>query len=104
MISSISQISGASSAASSSLLPSSPTSTASKTSGLDFSQILSQISSGAVDTIQKGEAMSIAGIEGKAPVQQVVEAVMSAEQTLQTVIAIRDKAVAAFQQVAQMAI
>jgi flagellar hook-basal body complex protein FliE len=56
------------------------------------------------DTMKAGEAASIAGIQGKASVQQVVEAVMSAEQTLQTAIAIRDKVVAAYQEIARMAI
>jgi len=46
----------------------------------------------------------MAGIEGKASVQQVVDSVMSAERTLQTGIAIRDKAVAAYQQISQMQI
>jgi hypothetical protein len=34
--------------------------------------------------LRAGEAASIAGIQGKASTQQVVEAVMSAEQSLQT--------------------
>jgi flagellar hook-basal body complex protein FliE len=44
------------------------------------------------------------GLEGKANVQQVVENVMSAERTLQTTLAIRDKTVAAWQQISQMPI
>ena|SRR3712207_6257424 len=70
----------------------------------NFSDMMAQVATSAVDTMKAGEAASIAGIQGKASVQQVVEAVMSAEQTLQTAIAIRDKVVAAYQEIARMAI
>jgi flagellar hook-basal body complex protein FliE len=69
-----------------------------------FTDMMAQVATSAVDTMKAGEAASIAGIQGKASVQQVVEAVMSAEQTLQTAIAIRDKVVAAYQEIARMAI
>jgi flagellar hook-basal body complex protein FliE len=70
----------------------------------DFGQVLAQVSSDAVNTIKTGEATSIAGLQGTANVQEVVQAVMSAEQTLQTAIAIRDKVVAAYQEITRMAI
>ena len=73
-------------------------------STVSFSDMMAQVATSAVDTMKAGEAASIAGIQGKASVQQVVEAVMSAEQTLQTAIAIRDKVVAAYQEIARMAI
>jgi flagellar hook-basal body complex protein FliE len=69
-----------------------------------FGEMMAQVASTAVDTLKAGEAASIQGIQGKASVQQVVEAVMSAEQTLQTAIAIRDKVVAAYQEISRMAI
>jgi len=69
-----------------------------------FSDVMTQVATSTIDTLKAGEAASIAGIQGKASVQQVVEAVMSAEQTLQTAIAIRDKVVAAYQEIARMAI
>jgi flagellar hook-basal body complex protein FliE len=69
-----------------------------------FGDMMAQVASTAVDTLKAGEAASIQGIQGKASVQQVVEAVMSAEQTLQTAIAIRDKVVAAYQEISRMAI
>lgn len=74
------------------------------TAPVSFSDMMAQVATTAVDTMKAGEAASIAGIQGKASVQQVVEAVMSAEQTLQTAIAIRDKVVAAYQEIARMAI
>jgi Flagellar hook-basal body protein len=70
----------------------------------DFGAILGQVSSGAVDSLKAGEAAAISGVEGKVPVQQVVEAVMNAEQSLHAAIAIRDKAVSAYQALTQMAI
>jgi flagellar hook-basal body complex protein FliE len=71
---------------------------------VSFSDMMAQVATSSIDTMKAGEAASIAGIQGKASVQQVVEAVMSAEQTLQTAIAIRDKVVAAYQEIARMAI
>jgi flagellar hook-basal body complex protein FliE len=73
-------------------------------SDTDFGQILASASANAVGTLKSGEAASIAGIQGKASVQQVVESVLSAEQSLHTAIAIRDKIVAAYQALSQMAI
>ncbi len=58
----------------------------------------------AIDTLKAGEAAAIAGMQGKASVQQVVEAVMSAEQTLQSAIAVRDKVVAAYLELSRMQI
>jgi flagellar hook-basal body complex protein FliE len=70
----------------------------------DFGQVLAQMSGNAVNTLKTGEATAIEGLQGNAPVQDVVQAVMSAEQTLQTAIAIRDKVVAAYQEITRMAI
>ncbi len=70
----------------------------------DFGQILADASTNAVNALKAGEATSIAGLQGKASVQQVVESVMTADQTLHTAVAIRDKIVAAYQALAQMAI
>ena len=72
--------------------------------GQSFGEVLSQASGDALKTMRTAEASSMSGIEGKASVQQVVENVMSAERTLQTTLAIRDKAVAAYQQISQMQI
>ncbi|WP_201829845.1 flagellar hook-basal body complex protein FliE [Microvirga zambiensis] len=82
----------------------SPGAGASGVSPVSFGDVMSQVATNAIDTMKAGEAASISGVQGKASVQQVVEAVMSAEQTLQTAIAIRDKVVAAYQEIARMAI
>ena len=71
---------------------------------LDFGQVLSQVAGSAMDNVKAAEQAAISGLSGKASVQQVVEAVMSAERSLQTAIAIRDKLTAAYQEVSRMAI
>jgi len=71
---------------------------------VDFGDVMKQVAANATETLKAGEATAILGMQGKASVQQVVEAVMSAEQTLQTAIAIRDKVVAAYQEISRMAI
>jgi flagellar hook-basal body complex protein FliE len=70
----------------------------------DFSEVLSNLAANAATTLKTGEAMSLAGMQGKIPTQQVVGAVMEAEQTLQTAIALRDKAVAAYLELSRLAI
>jgi flagellar hook-basal body complex protein FliE len=85
-------------------LTTSPAAPATTASGASFSDIMAQASGDALKTLKTAEASSMTGLEGNANVQQVVENVMSAERTLQTTLAIRDKAVAAWQQVSQTAI
>ncbi|MEH3117564.1 MAG: flagellar hook-basal body complex protein FliE [Methylorubrum populi] len=70
----------------------------------DFGDVMAQVAASARDALRGGEATAIAGIRGKATAQQVVEAVMSAEQSLQTVVAIRDKVVAAYLELSRMPI
>lgn len=70
----------------------------------DFMDVLAQVSSSAVSDLKVGEAAAISGINGKMSVQQVVEAVMSAEKSLQTALAVRDKVVSAYQEISRMAI
>ncbi|MCJ2031205.1 flagellar hook-basal body complex protein FliE [Methylobacterium sp. J-043] len=74
------------------------------TAPTDFGDVMAQVASSARDALRSGEATAISGIQGKATAQQVVEAVMSAEQSLQTVVAIRDKVVAAYLELSRMPI
>jgi flagellar hook-basal body complex protein FliE len=76
---------------------------ASVTQGTDFASVLANVAAEGVQTMRAGEAAALGGLQGKTSVQQVVEAVMSAEQTLQAAIAIRDKVVAAYQEISRMA-
>jgi len=71
---------------------------------LGFGGVLEQVATEAIGTMKAGEAASISYIQGKVSAQKVVEAVMSAEQTLQMAVAVRDKVVQAYQEVGRMAI
>ncbi|MBY6242169.1 flagellar hook-basal body complex protein FliE [Methylosinus sp. Sm6] len=75
-----------------------------KVEGPSFSEVLGQLTTDVVDTLKSSEATSIASVQGKASVQQVVDQVMAAERTLQTAIAVRDKAVGAYQEISRMTI
>jgi len=69
-----------------------------------FSQVMSDMASEMVGSLKAGETKSFEGIQGKASTREVIDAVMGAEQTLQTAIAIRDKVVTAYLEVARMQI
>lgn len=70
----------------------------------DFASVLARAALSAIDTLKAGEATAISGVQGKASVQQVAEQVMSAEQTLQSAIVVRDKVVAAYLELSRMQI
>jgi flagellar hook-basal body complex protein FliE len=72
--------------------------------GTGFSDMLADISGQAVSSSQGAEAAAITGLQGKASVQHVVQTIMAAETTLQTALAVRDKVVAAYQEISRMAI
>jgi flagellar hook-basal body complex protein FliE len=72
--------------------------------GADFGTVLGQMMTNATNVLKTAEATSIAGVQGQATVQQVVEAVMAAEQTLQGALAIRDKVISAYQDLSRMSI
>jgi flagellar hook-basal body complex protein FliE len=72
--------------------------------GTSFEEALSQAIGSAVGALQSGEAAAIQGVEGAAAPMTVVESVMGAQRALQSVLAIRDKVVSAWQEVARMAI
>ena len=70
----------------------------------DLGAMLGQLATNASSVLKNAEALSIAGVRGEASVQQVVDAVMSAEQTLQGAIAIRDKVVSTYLELSRMSI
>ena len=72
--------------------------------GSSFSDMLSSFSKDTVDKMKTSEQISIAGIEGKATTQSVVQSVIAAQESLQTALAVRDKAVSAFQEISRMPI
>lgn len=72
--------------------------------GPTFASVLGGVAQDAVDSLKKSEAMSFAGIQGKANTREVVDAVMQADQTLKTAVALRDKIVSAYLDVVKMQI
>ena len=72
--------------------------------GGDFATMLGAAISEFSDKLKQAEAVSIGGVKGTASLQDVVEHVMSAEQSLQAVIAVRDKVISAYQEISRMAI
>jgi flagellar hook-basal body complex protein FliE len=72
--------------------------------GASFSEMLGQMIANGINTIQGGETAAIQGLSGAAPPFKVVEAVMSAQRTLQEGLSIRDKVVSAYQEISRMTI
>jgi flagellar hook-basal body complex protein FliE len=70
----------------------------------DFSSVLAEMASHTVSDVRTGEQMALKGIQGQAPVQEVVQAVMQAQTSLQTALAIRDKVITAYQELIRMPI
>lgn len=69
-----------------------------------FADVLANAAQQASGNIQRAENVSAAALRGEADTRDVVDAVMSAEQTLQAAIAIRDKIVTAYLEISRMAI
>ena len=72
--------------------------------GPGFADVLKQVANEAVKTTREAETQSIAAAGGKADVNQVVNAVTAAEMTVQTVTAVRDRVVSAYQEILRMPI
>jgi flagellar hook-basal body complex protein FliE len=72
--------------------------------GETFGQLLKQAASDSAKTGSDSEKQSLLATAGKANVTDVVSAVSAAEVTLQAVTAVRDKAVAAYQEILRMPI
>ncbi|TIS83958.1 MAG: flagellar hook-basal body complex protein FliE, partial [Mesorhizobium sp.] len=72
--------------------------------GSSFAEALSQAANKTVNTLQNAEQMSIQALKGDADTRQVADAVLSAQQALQTTIAIRDKVVSAYLEISRMSI
>ncbi|MDZ7925671.1 MAG: flagellar hook-basal body complex protein FliE [Agrobacterium sp.] len=72
--------------------------------GASFASVLGNVSTDAMNNLKKAEVASFEGIQGKANTREVVDAVLSAEQSLQTAIAFRDKIVSAYLDITKMQI
>ena len=69
-----------------------------------FQTLLAETLNGAVTAGRAGEAATIDALAGRASLQDVVQAVNAAEITLQTVVAVRDRMIAAYQEIMRMPI
>lgn len=72
--------------------------------GPSFGSMVKEAVQNAIATQKQSEAVSDAAVKGKADMTQVVLAVNNAETTLQSVVAVRDKVVSAYQEIMRMPI
>ena len=72
--------------------------------GASFADALSSAMKDAVGTMHAGEVAASQGAAGHGDVVQVVNAVTAAELTLETVVAIRDRVISAYQDIMKMPI
>lgn len=67
-----------------------------------FGSVLKNVVNEAVNAQKQAEITTINGISGKADIQDVVLAISNAEQALETVVAVRDTAIKAYNSIMQM--
>lgn len=72
--------------------------------GESFGKLLENAASGVVTTLDKGEQASLRAVAGNADLTAVTQAVTDAEVALQTVVAVRDRVISAYQSIIQMPI
>ena len=72
--------------------------------GNSFATLLKQAAGDVGDALHKGEAASLQAVTGKPDLAQVAAAVNNAEIALQAVIAVRDRVIAAYQDISKMPI
>lgn len=72
--------------------------------GPSFADLVKDSIGGAVNTTRTSEAATLNAISGKADVVDLVTAVNDAEMTLQTVVAVRDRVIQAYQEIMRMPI
>lgn len=72
--------------------------------GGSFSDMLSGFMTESMGALKKGEAATISAAKGQADITDVVGAVQNAMRTLETVTAVRDKVVSAYQDILRMPI
>jgi flagellar hook-basal body complex protein FliE len=70
----------------------------------DFGSMVTEAAQSAMQTMQNSEQVAAAGVSGTADVQQVVQALSDAELTMQTVVAVRDKVLGAYNDIMRMTI
>ncbi len=69
-----------------------------------FADLLKDVATDAIQAGRHADKMTVAAIEGEASVTEVVTALANAEITLQTVVAVRDRVIQAYQEILRMPI
>ncbi len=69
-----------------------------------FADTMAQVVRETAGDLKAAEATSVAAVRGEVSAQRVVEAVMKAELSLKSAVAVRDKVVEAYQEFARMSI
>ena len=72
--------------------------------GTAFSSLVQNAMTSAVQASRQAETQMAAQVQGKAELIDVVTAVAAAEQSLETVLAVRDQVIAAYQEILRMPI
>lgn len=67
-----------------------------------FGDVLKNAAVKSIETLRGGEAASAKAVSGDASLPEVVQAITAAEVTLQTVVAVRDRMVSAYQEIMRM--
>lgn len=75
-----------------------------KVGGEQFEGVLQGVLGNTMDSLKNAEKVSLAAVQGKANINEVITAVSSAEVALQTVVTIRDKIIAAYQELMRSAV
>jgi flagellar hook-basal body complex protein FliE len=69
-----------------------------------FMDVLGKVAQDSIDSSKKAESMTEQAVVGQAELLDVVNAVANAEVTLQTVVAVRDRVMSAYQEILRMPI
>jgi flagellar hook-basal body complex protein FliE len=72
--------------------------------GLSFGDVLKDAIGGVLDTGRKSDAQTVAMASGKANVMDVVTAVAETDVAVSTLVSVRDKVIAAYEDIMKMAI
>ena len=72
--------------------------------GSDFASLLQSAVDGATKSGKGAEAQALAAVNGKADVVDVVTAVAESEAALETLVAVRDRVIAAYEEIMRMPI
>jgi flagellar hook-basal body complex protein FliE len=72
--------------------------------GTSFKDFVEDSIAKSIDTMKTGEKTQARAVTGEADLAEVVQAVTDSELTLQTIVAVRDKLISAYQEIMRMPI